>query len=100
MLAAGTLLFRSIPIWLHGSVKTPAWLERLLRHVPAAALTALVVPGSLYTKANGAYQLAPTRTVAALAALLIALRTKNMIATLIAGMAVLWAGQALVALVS
>lgn len=95
VLAAGTWAMRSLPIMLHGHVPHPPWLERLLKHVPVAALTALVVPGVLYVKdAAGAYGLAPARTVAAVAALLVALRTRNVLATLVVGMAALWATQA------
>ena len=49
VLALGTWLMRSLPIMLHGAVATPRWAERLLRYVPVAALTALVVP-DLYIK--------------------------------------------------
>ncbi len=96
VLAAGTWAMRSFPIMLHGHVPHPPWLERLLKHVPVAALTALVVPDALYVKdATGAYGFAPERTVAAVAALLVALKTKNVLATLVVGMGVLWAMQAL-----
>ena len=53
VLALGTWLMRSLPIMLHGHVPHPPWLERLLKHVPVAALTALVVPGALYLKHDG-----------------------------------------------
>jgi len=46
VLALGTWLMRALPIMLHGHVAHPPWLERLLKHVPVAALTALVVPGA------------------------------------------------------
>ena len=94
-LAAGTFLLRSLPLWLHGRTPAPRWLERLLRHVPAAALTALVVPASLYTRSNGIYEVAPARIIAALAALAVAVRFRNIIATLATGMIVLWIAQAL-----
>ncbi|TLM97486.1 MAG: AzlD domain-containing protein, partial [Actinobacteria bacterium] len=76
-LAVGTWSMRSLPIILHGRVPHPAWLERLLKHVPVAALTALVVPGSLYFHVGSTYTLAPARTIAAVAALLAAWRTRN-----------------------
>jgi branched-subunit amino acid transport protein len=98
-LAAGTFLLRSLPLWLYGHRPAPRWLERLLRHVPAAALTALVVPASLYTKTDGVYELAPARIFAALAALFVALRWRSVVATLATGMVVLWVGQALLAAV-
>ncbi len=93
LLGAGTWAMRSFPIILHGRVPHPPWLERLLRYVPVAALTALVVPGSLYLKHNGAYEAVPARTLGALVALVVALRTKNTIATLVAGMVTLWLVQ-------
>jgi len=97
-LAAGTFLLRSLPLWLHGRTPAPRWLERLLRHVPAAALTALVVPASLYTKTSGVYELAPARIVAASVALFVAWRTRNVLWTLVAGMVALWVAQAAIAL--
>lgn len=92
--AAGTFLIRSLPLWLHGRARGPKWLERLLRHVPAAALTALIVPSVLYTKVDGAFVLDPGRIVAGIAALLVAVRTRSVIATLATGMGILWAAQA------
>lgn len=93
LLALGTWLMRALPIMLHGHVPHPAWLERLLKHVPVAALTALVVPGALYVKVDGAYTFTPARTLAAIVALVVAVKTRNVLATLAAGMAVLWIAQ-------
>ena len=96
VLAAGTWAMRSFPIMLHGRVPHPAWLERLLRHVPVAALTALVVPGALRAKdAAGVSEFAPARTVAAVIALVVAFKTRSVLATLVVGMSALWIGQAL-----
>jgi branched-subunit amino acid transport protein len=95
LLAAGTWAMRSLPIMLHGHVPHPPWLTRLLKHVPVAALTALVVPGALYLKDHDVYSFSPARTAAAVVALLVALRTRNVLATLIAGMTTLWIAQAL-----
>lgn len=92
-LAFGTWAMRSLPIMLHGHVPHPPWLERLLKYVPVAAMTALAVPGVLYLKQNGAYQFAPERTVAAIVALFVALRTRNVLATLSVGMVTLWVAQ-------
>lgn len=93
VLAAGTWAMRSFPIMLHGHVPSPAWLERLLKHVPVAALTALVVPGVLYAHEGSAYSIAPARIAAGLVALVVALRTRNVLVTLVAGMGVLWFAQ-------
>lgn len=92
-LAIGTWLMRSLPIMLHGHVPHPPWLERFLKHVPVAALTALVVPGALYVHSGSTYTIAPARMVAAGLALVVAVRTKNVLATLAVGMGVLWLGQ-------
>jgi branched-subunit amino acid transport protein len=94
-LAVGTFLLRSIPLWAYGRREMPRWLERLLRHVPAAALTALIVPSALYSRADGVYTLAPERTIAAVVALLVALKFRNIIAVIAAGMITLWVVQAL-----
>jgi branched-subunit amino acid transport protein len=93
VLAAGTWAMRSLPIMLHGHVPHPPWLERFLKHVPVAALTALVVPGALYLHVGSTYSLAPARIVAAVLAMVVALRTKNIAATLAVGMAALWLAQ-------
>lgn len=90
VLAAGTWAMRSLPIMLHGHVPHPPWLTRLLKHVPVAALTALVVPSALYLHQGDSYSFAPPRTIAAVVALVVALRTKNTLATLAAGMVTLW----------
>lgn len=95
VLALGTFAMRSIPIWLHGRAGVPRWIERLLRHVPAAALTALVIPGSLWVKSNGIYDFSPDRLLAIALAAAVAVRWRNMLATLVAGMTALWLLQAL-----
>ena len=93
LLAIGTWAMRAFPIMLHGHVAHPAWLERLLKHVPVAALTALVVPGALYLHEGDSYSFAPARLVASIAAFAVAMRTKNVFATLVVGMATLWLVQ-------
>ncbi|MDP2234387.1 MAG: AzlD domain-containing protein [Actinomycetota bacterium] len=95
VLAVGTWAMRALPIMLHGHVALPSWAERLLRYVPVAALTALVVPGALYVKVDGAYTFAAARLLAAGVAMLVAARTKSVVWTLAAGMVTLWIGQAL-----
>ena len=93
VLALGTWLMRALPIMLHGHVAHPPWLERLLKHFPVAALTALVVPGVLYVHVGDAYTFSLSRLVAGAVALLIAIRTKNIFVTLVVGMSALWFAQ-------
>jgi branched-subunit amino acid transport protein len=91
----GTMLMRVAPILAHGHVTTPAAMRRLLAYVPAAAMATLAVPGALFVKSGAAYEFTPARTVAAVAALLVALRWRNVVLTLVVGMGALWALQLL-----
>lgn len=97
ILGAGTATFalRLSFIALLGRVETPVFLERALRFVPAAVLTAVVIPLLFY--ANGALDLSlgNERLLAGVVAALIAWRTRNVLFTLGGGMAALWTLQAL-----
>ncbi len=95
VVGAGTILMRSLPIITHGRVGMPAALERLLRHVPAAALAALVVPSVLFSNSAGEYAFDPARLGAGVVALMVAVRTRNAIATILLGLGSLWAFTAL-----
>ncbi|WP_266075586.1 AzlD domain-containing protein [Haladaptatus caseinilyticus] len=68
----------------------PDWIERALRFVPAAVLSALVVPQFVY--ADGAISLSPDnlRLFAGGLAILVAWKTEDILATLAAGMGALW----------
>ena len=72
----------------------PALLARALKFVPAAMLTALVVP-MIASPSMGADGAATLRIAAALVAAVVALATRNGIATIVVGMATLWTLQAL-----
>lgn len=67
---------------------------RILRLIPAAVLTALVVPG--LTRATGSFDLTTTRFAAGVVAAVVAWRSRNVLATIAAGMATLWLLEALV----
>ena len=71
----------------------PPLLARALRFVPAAMLTALIVP--MVVAPGGAIEPASPRVLAALVAAAVAFRTRSTLATLAAGMLVLWTVQAL-----
>ncbi|SRR5487761_2189217 len=68
----------------------PPGVERALRFVPPAALTALVVPDLVGH--NGALipTLANPRLIAGVVAALLAWRTRNIALTLVVGMAIFW----------
>jgi len=73
-----------------GKMDLPAWLGRSLRFVVPSVLTAVVAPAVLVR--GGALAVGPSnaRLVAALVAGVVAWRTRNMLWTIIAGMAAIW----------
>ncbi|MFZ5821264.1 MAG: AzlD domain-containing protein [Chloroflexota bacterium] len=94
-LAVGTFALRLSFIYLFGKVDMPGWLRRALRFVPASVLAALVFPALTYP--NGAFDLSlgNLRLLAGLGGALVAWKTKNVLWTLVGGMVLLWALQAL-----
>ena len=73
--------------------RMPALLARALRYVPAAMLTALVLPMVVAGQPTWA-TIASPRAIAALVAGVVGYFTRNTLATMSAGMAVLWALEA------
>jgi branched-subunit amino acid transport protein len=96
ILGAGVVTFalRLSFIALLGSVEVPPFLERALRFVPAAVLTAVVVPLLLYESGAPEISLGNERLLAGLVAVLICWRTRSVPLTLVGGMATLWTLQA------
>ena len=92
---AVTFALRLSFIALLGRTETPLFLGRALRFVPAAVLTAVVIPLLFYE--NGALEasLGNERLLAGLVAALVAWRTRSVLFTLGGGMATLWALQAI-----
>jgi branched-subunit amino acid transport protein len=92
LLAAGsaTYLIRLSFIALAHRGTPPAWITRSLRLVPAAVLSALILPAVLAPQ--GVMQLWPPspRTLAGMAAVLVAWKTRSILLTLIVGMSILW----------
>ena len=90
-----TFALRLSFIALLGRMETPPFLGRALRFVPAAVLTAVVIPLLFYD--NGALEasLGNERLLAGVVAALIAWRTRSVLFTLGGGMATLWTLQAL-----
>ncbi len=91
---AVTFALRLSFIALLGRIGIPRFLGRVLRLVPAAVLTAVVIPLLFYE--NGALEasLGNERLLAGLVAALIAWRTRSVLFTLAGGMAALWTLQA------
>ena len=97
ILAAGMITYatRLSFILLFERIEIPFCLRRLLRFVPAAVLSAIILPELVFQ--DGALAIAPTnpRLLAGIVAILIAWRTKNILLTLVSGMATLWILQAI-----
>jgi branched-subunit amino acid transport protein len=89
-----TFMLRLSFIALLGRVEVPAFLERALRFVPAAVLTAVVIPLLLYQNGVPEISLGNERLLAGLVAAVICWRTRNVPLTLVGGMATLWTLQA------
>jgi branched-subunit amino acid transport protein len=92
ILAVGALnyLSRLSFIAVFGRRSMPAWLARSLKFVPAAMLTALILPMIVGTPPSGAAEWAQPKVVAAVAAVIVAYFTHSTPKTLAAGMLVLW----------
>jgi branched-subunit amino acid transport protein len=95
MLAGGLLTFftRLSFILLHDHLKVPDWFRRGLRFVPVAVLSAIILPE--LTNPDGALFISwrNPQLLAGLVAILVAWRTRNVILTILAGMAALLAFQ-------
>lgn len=96
ILGAGAVTFalRLSFIALLGRIRIPPSLGRALRFVPAAVLTAMVIPLLFYEDGALEVSLGNERLLAGLVAALIAWRTRNVLLTLGGGMATLWILQA------
>jgi branched-subunit amino acid transport protein len=94
-LAVGTYALRLSFIYLFGKIEIPDWLRRALRFVPASVLAALVFPALTYP--NGTLDLSPgnVRFLAGLGGALVAWKTKNVLWTIVVGMALFWVLQGL-----
>jgi len=90
-----TFLTRASFIVFADPHKFPHAFRVALAFVPAAVLAAIVVPG--LAMPQGALDLTPAnpRLLAGIAAVAVALRVRNPLASIVAGMAVLWGLQAL-----
>ncbi len=94
---AGLLTFAirlSFIVLLH-NVAMPLWFQRALNFVPPAVLSAIILPALLAP--SGALDVSPgnARLIAGALAALVAWRTKNVLLTIVVGMAGLVILQAL-----
>ena len=90
VVGALTFFYRYAMIGFFASRTLPAWLHALCRHIAPASFAALTA--SALFVANGEVQLAldAPRPWAALVAVIVAWRTRNVLATIVVGMATLY----------
>lgn len=89
LVGIGTYATRLSFILLFGRREIPAVVRRALRFVPPAVLTAIIFPELLLPGGEFDLSLGNERLLAGLAAALVAWLSKNVLLTIVAGMAVL-----------
>ena len=94
-MVAATFLVRYPVLALLGKVSMPDPMLRALRYVPAAVLTAIIVPEVLL--ADGQLKIIDNGyLIASVVAALVSWRTKSLLLTIVVGMAALWLWYAFV----
>lgn len=88
--AVVTYALRLSFVLLLGRVTLPEIVVRALRFVPAAVLSALVLPALVYRGTTLALSPSNPRLLAGLIAAVVAWRTNNILLTISVGMASLW----------
>lgn len=86
-MAVVTFAVRYPVLMLIGKLPMPDGLFRALKYVPAAVLTAIIVPGMLMPEGTIDISLTNTYLIAGIASGVVAWRTKNVLVTIIVGMA-------------
>jgi len=90
-----TYLTRAFFIFLFGVWELPSWVKELLRFVPAAVLSALIVPEIFMDSGNFSLSLGNVRLLAGAVAIFTAIFTKNTLWTILTGMIFLFVFNAL-----
>jgi len=89
----GTYLLRLSFILIFQHIQIPAYMDRILRLVPPAVFSAIVLPELLVRDGSLQFSFSNLRLLAGLMAAVIALRTRNVLITIASGMVILWALQ-------
>ena len=97
MLVGGllTYLTRLSFIALTGKIQFPVWLQRSLRYVPPAVLSAIIFPEIFIHSGAIDVSLRNDRLLAGILAALVGWKTRNMLLTIVVGMAALLILQAI-----
>jgi branched-subunit amino acid transport protein len=94
-MALVTFLIRYPPLAILGRVTLPETLIRALRYVPAAVLTAIIVPMMLMPEGTLDLNFSNAFLMAGIASTFIAWRSKNLLLTIVLGMVIFLAWRAL-----
>lgn len=89
-----TFALRVSFIALAGRLEMPPLVQRALRFVPAAVLSAIVVPALVFREGDLVLTFSNEKLLAGLFAGVVAFYTKSVIWTIVAGMVALWTLQA------
>jgi branched-subunit amino acid transport protein len=89
-MAAVTYAIRYPIIAFLGRASIPPRFFQMLRFVPPAILTAIIVPAMVMPQTVIDLSVGNTRLLAGLLAMLVAWRSRNLLLTIIVGMAGLW----------
>ena len=90
VIGLGTFLLRASFLAFTGRSARLTNLERFLKFVPVTVLPALIVPALVFREGVLDFSLYNPRLVAGLAAIVVARKTGNVVATLAVGMGTLW----------
>ncbi len=98
LIAMGLVTFgtRLLPIVLLGRIEMPVVVQRALRFVPPAVLSAIIAPELLMPGGEFNLSVGNARLIAGAIAMLVAWRTKNVLLTIAVGMIALWVLSAIV----
>lgn len=75
--------------------KLPVGIERALRYVPPAMLSAIILPYVLLPSGEPNFQLSNAPLIASVIAVLVSWRTRNLLLTIVVGMSALLVWRAL-----
>ncbi|RVU86102.1 AzlD domain-containing protein [Leucothrix sargassi] len=81
-----TFLPRYLPFALAGRTTIPTWLEKALHFVPTAVLTCIIVKATLVQNGEVALSLENDYLIAAIAAFVTSLLTRNLLLTVTIGL--------------
>jgi branched-subunit amino acid transport protein len=93
-LGVATFLIRLSFIWLFKHWQPPTWLTKALRFVPIAVLTAIAIPELILPGGEWMVPYTNPRLIAGIVAILVAWFTRNVLATIAAGMVILFVASA------